>query len=168
MINIQRINPLVYGNSMTKRSVNINRHDDIFPLLKGRVFHVTSTVSMKSIRSAGSITPNIRLEQESLFENTSNGFFRLRECVSFFDYRNFGSKEWKEHALKCHPARALDYSSSITILFLCKNIYPHLISWAGWKDEEAWSEHVVPFIEIGHKGAVSLDNITDELIVEWR
>lgn len=151
---------------MKYHQIKIKHHDELFPFVAGRVFHVTPSVNMQTIKAVGALVPNVELAQKSKFGDTSNGFFRLRGCVSFFDYRLFGSKKWKEFAFKCLPTKILNKSSSITVLFLGENQYSQLVSWSNWKEEEAWSTCVVPHVEAGYKGEVSLSYITEELTVE--
>lgn len=146
--------------------MKIEHHEELFPYLKGKVFHVTPSVNMQAIRDAGALFPNHHLNQPSRFGNTENGFFRLRGCVSFFDYRGFGTLEWKEHAYKCLPTMFLKRNNPITILFLCESQFHKLESWKVWKEGAAWHQRVVPYVETGYKGRVSLEFIIEELGVE--
>ena len=88
-------------------------------------------------------------------------------CVSFFDYRCYGTKHWEEHAYKCFPTQFIKHvpNDRISILFLHESKFDKLIPWTAWKAEEAWSDRVVPYVETGYKGIVSLSEITEELIV---
>lgn len=142
-------------------------HNDILPALAGRVFHVTPENNMSLIKQSGALVPNSELLQISKFGNSSNGFFRQRNCVSFFDYRCYGTKSWKEHAYKCFPTQILKRvpGDSISILFLHESKFDKLIPWTAWKEEESWGDRVVPYVETGYKGIVSLSEISEELIV---
>lgn len=152
---------------MKINQLKIMYNDDILPALVGRVFHVTTAAKMLLIKKSGALVPNTELMHVSKFGNTSNGFFRQRNCVSFFDYRCYGTKSWKEHAYKCFPTQILkrEKSDNISILFLHESKFEELIPWTLWKEEKAWSERVVPYIETGYEGMVSLRDITEELIV---
>ncbi|HCT4929005.1 TPA: hypothetical protein OTY92_000936 [Morganella morganii] len=142
---------------------------DIIPFLSGRVFHVTPTTNMLLIKQTGALAPNFELLRVSKFGNSSNGFFRKRNCVSFFDYRCYGTKFWEEHAYKCFPTQILkrERGDKISILFLHESMFGKLISWTLWKEEEAWTDRIVPFVEAGYNGMVYLRYITEELIVEF-
>ncbi|TDY83285.1 UNVERIFIED_ORG: hypothetical protein C7429_101781 [Pantoea allii] len=144
-------------------------HNDILPALSGRVFHVTPENNMSLIKQSGALVPNSELVQISKFGNSSNGFFRQRNCVSFFDYRCYGTKSWEEHAYKCFPTQILNRvpGDRISILFLHESKFDKLISWTAWKEEESWGDRVVPYVETGYKGIVSLSEISEELIVEF-
>ncbi len=101
----------------------------------------------------------------SPFGNSVNGYFRLKGCVSLFDYRNFGTENWEEHAYKCLPTMPLDAYSPLVFLFLDAREFIKLIPWIRWKEEEAWSQRVVPHIETGYPGALALSCIKSALQV---
>jgi len=151
---------------MIKTHIQLISKSELDQKLKGHVFHVTPTVNMPNIEKSNAVLPNINNERNSLFGNSINGFFRLRGCVSLFDYREYGSKEWKAHAHKCRPTLPLRQTDSISILFLSKNEYPKLESWIKWKEEEKWSQRVVPHVEVGYFGSVPLLCFTEHLVVE--
>ncbi|MET0070269.1 MAG: hypothetical protein ABW096_09510 [Candidatus Thiodiazotropha sp.] len=140
--------------------------DSILPILANRVFHVTPTTNIDAIRECGSLLPNTDQQWTSPYGNSKNGFFRLKNCVSFFDYRCYGTKEWSDNAFKCSPTQILDRFPSITFLFLNPNTYKMLISWEQWKIEQAWRQRVVPYVECGYPGPVPLSQITELLIIE--
>jgi hypothetical protein len=52
------------------------------------------------------------------------------------------------------------------VMFLSTEHYPNLISWSGWKVEQLWSQRVVPHVEVGFPGDVSLDMIIEVHIWE--
>ncbi|MGR5333668.1 hypothetical protein [Photobacterium damselae] len=134
--------------------------------MKGRVFHVTPLENLASIRRDNGLRPNTKLDIKSLFGNTETGFFRQKNCVSFFDYRDYGSNKWKEFVNKCKPTQILDSTTGIAVFFLSNKQLDNLIPWTTWKDEEAYSQRVVPYIEIGHKGFVPMKMITKVIIFE--
>jgi len=43
------------------------------------------------------------------------------------------------------------------------DIYAALIPWTRWKEEEAWSDQVVPYVEAGYPGSIPI-NLIDEVI----
>ena len=154
---------------MKVNQLKIRHFYDILPVLSGRIFHGTPTANMPLIKQSGALIPNSELLQVSKFGNSSNGFFRKRNCVSFFDYRCCGSKYWEEHAHKCFPTLILERGrgDKISILFLHESKFNKLIPWTLWKEEEAWGDRVVPYVEAGYNGIVPLRYITEELIVEY-
>jgi len=139
----------------------IASEDELDQMLRGRVFHITSSKNLDSIRNAGGLFPNSEMTWSSDFGNSINGYFRLRNCVSFFDYRKHGATEWEEHAYKCRPTQILSEVEAITVLFLSSSQYDKLIPWTKWKEEKAWSHRIVPHVEIGYEGVVPLKYITE-------
>lgn len=158
---------VAYGKELEvkKSFIRIESVEDLMPKLRGRVFHVTPTYNMPSIEESGMILSNQSLAWESLFGNSVNGFFRLMNCVSFFDYRNYKTREFEEHVYKCLPTNPLRETSSISILFLAKSEFKKLASWVKWKEQEKWSQRVVPHVEAGYPGPVKLEYITEQLVV---
>lgn len=153
---------------MREERIELNSKDMLMPILSGKVFHVTPSTNFPLIERSGAIVPNYDNERSSLFGNSSNGFFRLRGCVSFFDYRNYGSKEWEEHAYKCSPMQVFHHTNKISILVLSERYYDKLEPWVSWKLEEKWSQRVVPHIEAGFPGKVKLEYLSEHLIVKLK
>jgi hypothetical protein len=150
------------ASSLAAMQLEIGQFDDLAPVLAGEVFHVTTASGYQAILAAGAVEPNTG-ERESPFGNTENGFFRLRECVSVFDYRAYGSAEWEEHAFKCLPTSPLREDRTIVVLLLHEQHHSKLVPWSKWKDEEAWSQRVVPHVEAGYPGNLPLAAIKQVL-----
>lgn len=144
--------------------LTVSSENELKKSLIGSVFHVTPMSNMESIYKVGGLQPNTNLLNTSKFGNTKTGFFRLRNCVSFFDYRQYGTKQWREHVNKCRPTQIMGHGDEIAIFFLSDCRLESLIPWSRWKDEAAYSQQVVPYIEIGHEGFVSLEYISKILI----
>ncbi len=143
-----------------------NLHKVVLPSLEARVFHVTRLDNLDGILKAGKILPNTDGVAKTTFGSASNSFFRNRGCVSLFDYRTATPEQIDTSLGKCSPVQPL-YSSSenvgIAILLLAPETCPQLIPWTLWKDEEAWREMVVPYVEAGHRGPVPL-SLVDEIL----
>jgi hypothetical protein len=150
---------------MIKSTIDISEKEDFLKMVAGKVFHATDGVNVDSIINDGAIVPNSDLSKRSIFGNSAKGYFRARGCVSFFDYRRYGSAEWKEHAYKCFPISETSQSNSTAIFFLQDTEHSKLLPWSDWKKEEAWSERVVPHIEAGYKGKVLVQCINQLLVV---
>ncbi|MCG7938116.1 MAG: hypothetical protein N0C88_04565 [Candidatus Thiodiazotropha lotti] len=148
--------------------IELESENELIPILKGKVFHVTPTINFPLIEKSGAIIPNQNNEWRSLFGNSINGFFRLRGCVSLFDYRAYGTEDWEEHAYKCTPTQIFAQTDIISILVLSKDHYAKLESWINWKLEEKWSQRVVPHVEVGYPGKVKVEYLTEHLIVKLK
>ncbi|PLY07489.1 MAG: hypothetical protein C0625_04750 [Arcobacter sp.] len=95
----------------------IKTENELFKMLYGKVFHVTDYSNLKSIINDKALLFNKDLKYKSLFGHQKNGFFRLRSCISFFDYRDCESEEFKEHSDKCEPLQLLCKINKIVIFF---------------------------------------------------
>lgn len=133
--------------------------------LFGRVFHVTRLSSIESILTSGGLLPN-RMGFWSPFGDAADGFFRAQGCVSFFDYRNCESKEWKKFRSRCEPTKVIHHDDPAVVLFLGVEHHSRLIDWTGWKAEERTHQSIVPFVEMGFPGQVKLHMICEVHIWE--
>lgn len=152
---------------MNWKKLKIQNYMDILPAVEGRVFHATSEDNMESIIQSGGLIPNLDLEFTSSFGKIPNGFFRKRGCVSFFDYRMYGTPQWDEHVYKCFPTQNLRQGETMCLLFLHEQFFADLIPWTTWQDEKARHDRVVPWVETGYKGKVQLECISELLFVEY-
>jgi len=138
--------------------------DDISSLLEGRVFHVTKLAHLDAILIEGEIKPNGNGALPTTFGYVANGFFRKRNCVSLFDYRLEPTDKIRNFRMRCSPFQpALPDSDGIAILVFKPDVHAALIPWTRWKEENAFSDMVVPYVEAGYPGSISIDLI-DEVI----
>jgi len=138
--------------------------DDIYSLLEGRVFHVTKLTYCPSILADGEIKPNKNSTLPTTFGSSTNDFFRNRNCVSLFDYRLEPTKEIIDFRQRCRPFQpAMSCEEGIAILLLKPEVHADLIPWTRWNEENALGERIVPYVEAGYSGPISIDLI-DEII----
>ena len=143
----------------------------LLPYLKDRVFHVTNESNFDSILNCGEIRPNKEGPFHAPFGFSGNAFFRNRGCISLFDYRPETKAELDTqekidfYLFKCMPTLPATPETGIAILFIFESVYPALLPWTLWKEEEAWVERVVPYFETGHHGPIALKNIEEALLV---
>ena len=141
--------------------------DDITALLEGRVFHVTKRSNLDSIRTDGEIKPNTDGTLAPTFGNTENAFFRKRNCVSLFDYRLEPTDKIRNRRGGCSPFMpAAPDGEGIAILLLKPDVYDALISWDRWEEEGPSSERIVPHVEAGHPGSISIDLIDEAICLK--
>lgn len=150
--------------SLSVTHFEVRQFSDLARMLAGEVFHVTTPSVYGAILAAGAVEPNT-VGRESPFGDTGSGFFRLRGCVSLFDYRAYGSAEWEEHAYKCLPTLPLRENFAIVVLLLHEDQHAKLVPWNMWKEEEAWLHRVVPHVEAGYVGVLPLAAIKQVLQV---
>lgn len=137
--------------------------DKALSKLMGKVFHVTTLEAFESIKQADFIYPNVDDIYSSPF-GRSNGYFKNKRCVSFFDYRL--QLKHESYIFKCLPTEVFEYSKGMVILELSPNQYGNLISWREWDKEKAFAQKVVPYVEVGLKGAVNIKDIIKITIIE--
>ncbi len=133
--------------------------------LWGRGFLVTPLANLDAIIEAGEIRPNTNGDYAGGF-GQYNSFFRNRGCVSLFDYRDVPDEHVDMYVGRCHPAQAASLESGIAIFILRDPDQMNLVSWMRWKEEETWREMVVPYIETGHEGPISLTLIEERIHLE--
>lgn len=128
--------------------------------LEGRVFHVTKRAYWPAIVASGELLVNEDGSLPTTFGCSHNSYFRKRKCVSVFDYRAPLDETIRDFRSRCYPFQAAEPGSEgIVILVLSPSIHHKLIPWTRCKEENAQSEMVVPYIEAGFPGAISLDYI---------
>jgi hypothetical protein len=139
-------------------------HDVLLPRLIDNVFHVTRLDNLEPILKSGEILPGKGRNLESSFGYQKSSFFHARECVSLFDYRNLEDGVLETSLTKCSPFQAIDRESDIpgmVIFFLSPLRHDRLLPWTLWKEEQANEEMVVPHVEVGYRGPISLDWIDE-------
>lgn len=139
--------------------------DSLFPYLDGRVFHVTKESYLLSIFDCGEIRPNQDGSYATSFGSSKDSFFRNRGCVSLFDYRSATAEQFKQFSERCLPTQPASPESGIAILFVSESVYPVLLPWTLCKEEQAYSEMIVPYLEAGHAGPLTLKNINEVIIL---
>lgn len=68
--------------------------------------------------------------------------------------------------MKCSPIQPATPESGIAFFMLAAESCPTLVSCKLWKEEQAWREMVVPHVEAGHQGPISLALIDEIVCVE--
>ena len=134
-------------------------NDWVITNLRETVFHVTTQNNFSGIVQASEIRPNVDGAFPSRFGDRSNGFFRKRGCVSLFDLRDVDDETLERQLMKCRPLGTSFGFYDAIVLVVSRAVHPRLISWERWKDEKAYSDMVVPHVEAGHEGGISLDEV---------
>lgn len=141
--------------------------DDIEEYLQGKVFHVTRLAYLPSIIECGEIRTNNDGVLPTTFGSSDNASFKNRNCVSLFDYRPDPTEEIRDFRLRCYPfSPARPPNGAIAILILKPEVYDNLIPWTLWKEENALREMVVPHVEAGYPGQISIDLVEEIISVE--
>ena len=89
--------------------------------------------------------------------------------MSLFDYRCVTREDLDHSLTKCSPIDSIHAQSpdhGIAIFLLSPSRCPTLLPLSLWKEEEAWAEMIVPYVEAGHKGPISLALVDEVICVE--
>lgn len=150
---------------MKKTEIHIEKGgplQQLMPAPEGKVFHVSKFKYWPKIEKHGKIIPNKNGDLETSFGSSKNSFFKNKDCVSVFDYRNIHDDKPQEHMDKCRPTKPLSPEEGIVIFVLSEETYSSLITWENWKREDL-RQMVVPYVEAGYPGAIEVALI-DEMI----
>jgi len=139
---------------------------ELLPRLMGEVFHVSKASNLESIKEASAIFPNKDGRLNSSFGASSNSYFKNRNCVSVFDYRNPPGNKFDQFMGRCRPTLPAGPKTPIVIFYLGKAAIKRLLPWTGWKSDGHPSEMILPYLEAGHPGAIPLEDIEEILEVE--
>ncbi|MFC1491319.1 hypothetical protein ACFLQ0_01870 [Nitrospinota bacterium] len=137
-------------------------HDELWPLLIGRIFHVTRLNILDQILAAGAILANTdgKLPPGG-FGSYPNSYFRKRGCVSLFDLLNPPEKKIDEHIHKCSPFTPAYSGHNLAFLFLSQEEYPKLVPWSNWKEDKDYGDQIVPYVEAGYLGDIPISSIEE-------
>jgi len=162
---------------MLSRDIKIRLHihtrsetenlDDIESSLEGHVFHVTKLAYLPSIIECGEIRPNADGAFPTTFGSSAESFFRKRNYIPLFDYRAEPTDRIKQFRERCYPfTPARKGKGPIAILIISQEVYKDLVPWNKWHEEEAYEQMVIPYIEAGYPDPLSIDFITEIIIVK--
>lgn len=132
--------------------------------LRGRVFHVTCRRNAAAILSAGKISSNSDGQYSSAFGSSQTAYYRLRDCVSVFDYRDV-SDEQLEHSLSsCAPDQALDRCGYELAVFVLAQTAIQKLDLSGQSEGGKFSGRmVVWYVEAGYPGDLPINEVTELL-----
>ena len=140
--------------------------NDIEAYLEGKVFHVTRLAYLPLIIQSGEIRSNKDKALRTTF-GVYNAFFNNRDCVSLFDYRQKPNNKVTDFRGRCDPLKpAYPPNGPIAILILKPSVYDDLIPWTLRNKEKAFSEQIVPYVEVGYPGAIPLSHVEEIISVE--
>ncbi len=137
--------------------------EDILPLLKGKVFHVTSLKSFNGIVNDGMIKHNANNDYEFSFGQSRNSYGRRRRCICLFDLRNKSDKLIKDALYRFYflEHRSIRYCRRGTTIFLILSpkLYPNLIDYTQAQEEEADGEVWIKGVESWYPCNIPLQDI---------
>ena len=154
---------------MNEQSLSVHQRDlstVLLSLLIRRVFHVTAQEAFASILTEGMIKTNENGDFAFTFGQSANSYFRRRGCVLVFDLRSVTSEQLEDSLRKYYFLNPRFTANKPVFLFLNLTCFERLIPWLRWKEEEAYHEMVVPYVEAGYPGNIPIALIDVALRVE--
>jgi hypothetical protein len=134
--------------------------DRLYPLLDGRVFHVTPYKRYEQIKQTGFIDAN---QDGKLGYNFSEkSFGRYNGWVCLFDFRTELKKIAEDSAYRWgfYFHNEDRFGNRLSFLFLDPTCYHKLISWEAANEEREYMQ-LIPYAECWYPGNVPLDAISD-------
>lgn len=136
---------------------------ELLPRLSKRVFHVTTEHAFAQIVSDGIIKPNADGGFAFTFGQSKNSYFRKRNCLSLFDLRAATPQQIYDSLEKYYFLNPPFTENRPVYLFLNACCFDKLVPWTKWKEENALSEMVVPYVEAGYPGNLDIGLIDEAL-----
>ena len=154
---------------MDEQLLSVHKRDlstKLLPLLVGRVFHITTHMAYARILVDGMIKSNKNEDFECTFGQSENSYFRKRGCVSVFDFRSVTPEQLEDALSKYYFLNPSFANNQPVFLFLNPACFERLVPWSRWKDEQAFGEMVIPYVEAGYPDDIHLALIDAALRVE--
>jgi len=137
--------------------------DEILPLLRGSVFHVTSRKAYRGIVAAGAILNNEDNRFPFTFRQSEDSFGRKRGCVCLFDLRTISDEELfgcenqgLDGVLSKFPfLNPPACGNNPVFLVLDSALYGELISWTAGNPHEVR----IPHVEAWYPGSIPLAGV---------
>jgi hypothetical protein len=140
--------------------------EQLLPQLDKRVFHVSLRSNLEAILADGEIRANPDLSYRSTFKSSRNSFVRNRGWVSLFDYRTATLDQISLAWDGCAPIQPAYRGNPLVFFFLSPARLQNVISYDECGGQNAGREMIVPHVEAGHKGPISMEAIEDMMLVE--
>ncbi|MDI6727158.1 MAG: hypothetical protein QMD32_09320, partial [Smithellaceae bacterium] len=155
--------------TLVERHLKFHRDDlrtRLLPQLEGRVFHVTTRAAYQGILETGTINLNQDGSLGYTFGQSETSYFRRRGCISVVDLREVKQEELDDGLLKYYFLNPSFAKNKPVFLQLSPSTYATLIPWSRWKDEQAWGEMVVPYIESGYAGSIGIGSVEEVILAD--
>jgi|CXWL01.1.fsa_nt_gi hypothetical protein len=134
--------------------------DFMLPILRGNVFHLTNRSGLKGITKDGLIRNNKNDEFPYTYPQSARSYARKRGCVSLFDLRTTSDDELEKALSNFYFLNPPFVDNNPIFLILSPSLYPVLIPWTQARDEHAWKEAFIPYVESFYQGNVPASNLS--------
>jgi len=137
----------------------------VLPLLRGRVFYVTTEEAFNDICRSGWIDSQRQVEFFFSPARSANCYGRNRSWVSVYDLSNGAESEIKKALTGYWLFRNFRIEHTYVFLMVVESAWPSLISWKHASREVGGKELFVPFVEAWYPGNMSIDLFSESLAV---
>ena len=137
----------------------------LLPLLRGRVFHVTTAATFERICQRGWIYSTQEIDFALTLGHSKNCYGRKRGWVSVFDLSYTTDSDIKEALIRYWFLRSIRNENTHLYLFLAESAWPSLISWKRASREVGATEVFIPFVEAWYPGDIPIELVSDSLMV---
>lgn len=132
----------------------------LLPLLRGRVFHVTTAAALPSILGAGKVSWDYGEPRYP------NAYFRSRGCLSVCDLRSLTEEELDDGLAKYTFVDPFTSEDPAFLFIDPQRLERPLISWREQRERRDFEKQVVPFIEAGFRGDLPVAYLESILIAK--
>ena len=137
----------------------------MLPLLRGRVFHVTTEEAFDDICRCGWIGSKQQVEFFVSPGQSANCYGRNRGWVSVYDLRNGSESDIKTALTSYWLFRSFRIEHTYVFLIVAESAWPSLISWKHASREVGGKQLFIPFVEAWYPGDMSIELLSESLAV---
>lgn len=127
--------------------------------LAGKIFHISDAKGFLGIIAAGKIEAN----QDGRFGNhwgNKESYFKNLGCISVCDFYNNTRPKKLYDAICKYNFYDLSCNKGLSYLMVLQDgLYAGIITWDRWKQDRETGGDVVPHLESGYPGEISLCNL---------
>lgn len=139
--------------------------EKLLPVLKDKIFHVTSYSRFEKIEEAGFIKSNVNGELGYTYPQSENSYGRKKGYICLFDLRR-KTEEEIQHGLDCFYFLGIRQLSNKQVHLILKDeYYAKLIYTEQAKAEIGFTEMWIPYVECWYPEDLPLSNIKGMIIV---
>lgn len=161
-------NRLRVNLELTPKKIDCSYFDVVqvlFPLLCGRVFHVTTEKKFTDICRSGWIYSKEQTQFVLTPGQSETTYGRKRGWVSLYDLSYTEHTDIKEALIRYWFFRTLRAGRTDVYLMIAKSAWSSLVSWKCASRDVGGQEFFVPFVEAWYPGDIPLQLVNESLMV---
>jgi|GEM_PF-1201992 len=167
-VNRRRLrNRLRVNLELTPKKIDCSYFDvvQVFPLLCGRVFHVTTAEKFNEICRSGWIYSKEQTQFALTPGQSETTYGRKRGWVSLYDLSYTEHTDIKEALIRYWFFKTLRPGRTDVYLMIAKSVWPSLVSWKRACRDVGGQEFFIPFVEAWYPGDIPLQLVSESLAV---